>query len=135
MCGRVENKKLEINEYRELLLKTGLAPKTVDRYIAEIDGFVFLYGDNFSWENIEEYAESVMSYSQRKMRRRAVEMFKGWIIRGIKPQRLKRSVYDKAKEESTKEAAPKEIPTVCQYWDNMYNKPAFYKDSHSAQWC
>ena len=125
----------KINEYRELLVKAGYSEKTIREHVSAIDGFLFLYGDDLSDENIEEYANDALSYGSRKTRKRSLKMFEKWILRGIKPQRLKRSVYDKAKEEVPKETPPKEITTDCRYWDNMYNKPAFYKDSHSAQWC
>ena len=135
MRGRVENKKLEIddqkiNEYRELLLQSGLSEKSVHRYIEEIEGFIFLYGDDLSDENIEENANNTSSNNIRQIRRHAVGMFKDWILYGDKPAKSKHYKGDEARK-----APAREIPTGCRYWDNMYNKPAFYKDSHSAQWC
>ena len=128
------NQKLE--EYRGLLLEAGYSEKTIREHVSAIDGFLFFYGDDLSDENIEEYANGALSYGSKKTRKRSLRMFEQWVLRKIKPQRLKRSVYDKAKEEVPKEAPLSREQTVNKlHWDNMYNRPAFYKDSHSAQWC
>lgn len=123
----------KIDEYRELLVQTGVKQKTVYRYIEEIKGFMFIYGDdleNLNDENIKEYAESTYSETTRRIRLRVVGMFKEWIFYGTKPKRAKHWKADESK------LVPKEEkPDQRLYWDNMYNRPAFYKDSHSAQWC
>lgn len=131
----MEIDKEKTEEYRRLLQEAGYAEKTVKDHISKIEYFLFVYGDDLSNENIEEYADGALSYATKMARRRSVEMFRQWILDGKESKRAKHYVIDKAKEELPKEVPPREIPTGQRlYWDNMYNRPAFYKDSHSAQW-
>lgn len=125
----------KIDEYRELLVQAGFSENSVRDHISRIDGFISLFGDDLSDENIEEYSDNGLSDSTKRKQRQAVMMFRDWILHGINPERRRHYLYEKGKEETPKETPAREIPTGCRYWDNMYNKPAFYKDSHSAQWC
>lgn len=129
----------KIEEYRELLVQAGFSGNSVKDHISRINGFVFLFGDDLSDENIDEYCDNGLSESTKRKQRQAVIMFRDWILDGIQPKRRRHYLYEKGKEETPKETPKetpaREIPTGCRYWDNMYNKPAFYKDSHSAQWC
>lgn len=131
----MEIDKEKTEEYRRLLQEAGYAKKTVKDHISKIEYFLFVYGDDLSNENIEEYADGALSYDTKMARRRSIEMFRQWILDGKKPKRAKHYVIDKSKEEPPKEVPPRIYQTVNKlHWDNMYNRPAFYKDSHSAQW-
>jgi hypothetical protein len=125
----------KIDEYRELLVQAGFSENSVRDHISRINGFISLFGDDLSDENIEEYSDNGLSDSTKLKQRHAVGMFRDWILHGINPKRRKQCLYEKGKEKTLKETPAREMQEdQCRYWDNMYNKPAFYKDSHSAQW-
>lgn len=120
----------KVEEYRGLLIQSGLSENTVNQYMKEIDGFLFLYDGDISDENIDDYADCANSYILERNRRRIVGLFKEWVLYGVRPRR---SVH--WKDDEREKAPPKEeqLPEK-RYYDNMYNKIAVYKDSHSAQW-
>lgn len=130
----VSNEKLD--EYKALLQKIGLSKPTISLYMSVITTFVTIY-DDFSDDSIDEYTSNFTHNGTS--RAWAIELFREWFYNGTPPRR-----YDPKKDKrerkrlwkQNKYSLPKkELPEGRRYYyDNIFNKVATYKDSHSAMW-
>lgn len=129
--------KERLEEYKKVMEKKGFSKNSIHKHKVIIETYFYIYGETLTDANIDELDYTYSGGSAIKAGT-VIRRFKRWVETGEEPEKIEKNERRKRTELSKlfekKELEIEKHQRKRTGYDDIYNKDASYKDSHSAMW-